>query len=107
MTNVVQCSLMQNNESDRGEKKIKERKHLTICKLKHTQNNREKKKKKKSKLNCRHVLSKKNSLQCSSFKIKLEWGNRLKVVLTIKENMEKERMVITRQLKILIFENLF
>lgn len=39
MTNVVQCSLMQNNESGSEEKKNKREKNLTACKLKHTEKN--------------------------------------------------------------------
>lgn len=37
MTNVVQCSLMQNNESgSKVKKKKKRRENITTCKLKHT-----------------------------------------------------------------------
>lgn len=42
MTNVVQCSLMQNNESGSEEKKKKREKTLTTCKLKHTQTQKNK-----------------------------------------------------------------
>jgi len=36
MTNVVQCSLMQNNESGIEEKKKEKKENTYTCKLKHT-----------------------------------------------------------------------
>lgn len=108
MTNVVQCSLMQNNESgSEGKKKKKKReKTLATCKLKHThtqKNKTDETNKKERKIKLRVCPFLKGILCNAQPQDHLRIRKQVKVWTNYREDMEEEMTIITFKEKMLNF----